>query len=153
MSCCPVDREKTCTWTHLFTPELETGTHTCTHQRSPMKPHVSKRVSRRQLGSEPASPFSGGMAPQVIGHSVHHLAEALSHIEQGIERRYLKPPLGKTVWTLKVWKSAAGQTGVSAGEEDSKKEQKMKKNKKRDEDRDSEGRAARLALAAARRGP
>lgn len=47
------------------------------------------------------TPCSGGMTPQVISRSVHHLAEALSHIQHGIERRFLKPPLGETLWALK----------------------------------------------------
>lgn len=97
-------------------------------------------VSRRRLGGEQVSPCSGGLSPQVISSSVHHLAEALSHIQQGIERRFLKPPLGETVWALKDLEEpgkVAGQTDVSTGEEDSKKEQK--KSKRKDEDRDSEG--------------
>lgn len=46
----------------------------------------------------------------------------------------------------------AGETNVSTGEEDSKKEQKMKKNKRKDEDRDSEGTTAMRPLAVAWRG-
>lgn len=57
---------------------------------------------RRQLRCEEVTPYSGNTTPQVISRSVHHLAEALSHIEQGIERRFLKPPLGETVRALKV---------------------------------------------------
>eukprot|EP00066_Takifugu_rubripes_P028873 XP_011618139.1 PREDICTED: bromodomain adjacent to zinc finger domain protein 1A [Takifugu rubripes] len=80
-------------------------------------PFLARAGDRRQLRCEEVTPCSGSTTPQVISRSVHHLAEALSHIEQGIERRFLKPPLG---------------------EEDSKKEQKMKKTKKKDEDRLSE---------------
>lgn len=116
-----------------------------------METHVSKHVSRRRLGSEQVTPCSGGVTPQVISRSVHHLAEALSHIQQGIERRFLQPPLGETHLGLErfgtAWKSVAGQTDVSTGEEDSKKEQKMKKNKKKDEDRESEGTPAMCGLA------
>ncbi|MEQ2186278.1 hypothetical protein GOODEAATRI_026985, partial [Goodea atripinnis] len=36
---------------------------------------------------------SGSETPQVISSSVRILAQALCHIEQGIERRFLKPPL------------------------------------------------------------
>lgn len=62
---------------------------------------------RRQLKCEEVTPCGGGgggggATPQVISHSVHHLAEALSRIEQGIERRFLKPPLGETVRPWKV---------------------------------------------------
>ncbi|XP_061898479.1 bromodomain adjacent to zinc finger domain protein 1A-like [Entelurus aequoreus] len=49
--------------------------------------------------------------------TVQSLAQALAHVERGIERRFLKPPLG---------------------EEDCKKEQKTKKSKKRDDDQASE---------------
>lgn len=97
------------------------------------------------------TPCSGGVTAQLISRSVHHLAEALSHIQQGIERRFLQPPLGETRLGLErfgtAWKSVAGQTEVSTGEEDSKKEQKMKKNKKKDEDRESEGTTATCGLA------
>lgn len=96
------------------------------------------------------TPCSGNTTPQVISRSVHHLAEALSHIEQGIERRFLKPPLGETAPGLEsfgtAWESVEGHgmmsSDMSAGEEDSKKEQKMKKTKKKEEDRLSEGRKA-----------
>uniref|UniRef100_H3CA71 Bromodomain adjacent to zinc finger domain, 1A n=1 Tax=Tetraodon nigroviridis TaxID=99883 RepID=H3CA71_TETNG len=73
-------------------------------QPQPVQPRAGDR-----LGSEQVTPCSGGPTPQV-NSQVHHLAEALSHIEQGIERRFLKPPLG---------------------EEDPKKEQKMRKSKKK----------------------
>ncbi|XP_026164186.1 bromodomain adjacent to zinc finger domain protein 1A isoform X1 [Mastacembelus armatus] len=60
---------------------------------------------------------SGSATPQVVSSSVRVLAQALAHIEQGIERRFLKAPLG---------------------DEDSKKDQKMKKNRKKDEDQASD---------------
>ncbi|KAM9354471.1 bromodomain adjacent to zinc finger domain protein 1A isoform 1-T2 [Pholidichthys leucotaenia] len=60
---------------------------------------------------------SGAGTPQAISNVVRALAQALGHIEQGIERRFLKSPLG---------------------DEESKKDQKMKKNKKKDEDQASE---------------
>lgn len=66
-----------------------------------METHVSQRVSRRRLGGEQVTPCSGGMTPQVTSRSVRHLTEALSHIEHGIERRFLKPPLGETLWASK----------------------------------------------------
>lgn len=55
-----------------------------------------KRVSRRRLAGEQVTPCGGGVTPQAISRSVHHLAEAVSHIQQGIERRFLQPPLGET---------------------------------------------------------
>ncbi len=33
--------------------------------------------------------------PQPVNNIVHYLAQALAHIEQGIERKFLKAPLGK----------------------------------------------------------
>ncbi|TMS01680.1 Bromodomain adjacent to zinc finger domain protein 1A [Larimichthys crocea] len=54
---------------------------------------------------------------KVVSSSVRVLAQALVHIEHGIERRFLKAPLG---------------------EEDSKKDQKTKKSKKKDEDQASD---------------
>ncbi|KAJ4919351.1 hypothetical protein JOQ06_000766 [Pogonophryne albipinna] len=69
---------------------------------------------------------SGGAEPMEVDSpahlrakdsSVRLLSQALSHIELGIERRFLKAPLG---------------------EEDFKKDQKTKKNKKKDEDQASE---------------
>ncbi|XP_012735154.2 bromodomain adjacent to zinc finger domain protein 1A isoform X1 [Fundulus heteroclitus] len=78
------------------------------------------RCSERlqELKCEPSScGASGSETPQVISSSVRVLALALSHIEQGIERRFLKPPLG---------------------DEDSKKDQKIKKNKKKDDDQASD---------------
>ncbi|KAL6106099.1 baz1a [Pungitius sinensis] len=59
----------------------------------------------------------GGATPQLVRSSVPILAQALAHIEQGIERRFIKAPLG---------------------DEDSKKDQKSKKNKKKDEDQASD---------------
>lgn len=95
------DRTRRCG--HSFPPQSwrQVHTHTCTHKRSAVKTHDSKCVSRRLLGGEQVTPCSGGVAPQVTSRSVHHLAGALSGIEHGIERRFLKPPLGETVWTLK----------------------------------------------------
>ncbi|XP_023208602.1 bromodomain adjacent to zinc finger domain protein 1A [Xiphophorus maculatus] len=85
----------------------------------------------QELKSEATGRTSGSETPQVISSSVRVLAQALGHIEQGIERRFLKPPLG---------------------DEDSKKDQKVKKNKKKDEDQASDdgssdgGRVGRTVL-------
>lgn len=49
---------------------------------------------------------SGSGTPQVVSSSVRILAQALAHIEQGIERRFLKAPLGESLcWPGKVWNS------------------------------------------------
>ncbi|XP_041710710.1 bromodomain adjacent to zinc finger domain protein 1A isoform X1 [Coregonus clupeaformis] len=56
--------------------------------------------------------------PQLVNNTVRYLAQALAHIQQGIERKFLKAPLG---------------------DDDSKKDQKAKKKeKKKDEDQHSE---------------
>uniref|UniRef100_A0A8C7VR01 Bromodomain adjacent to zinc finger domain protein 1A n=1 Tax=Oncorhynchus mykiss TaxID=8022 RepID=A0A8C7VR01_ONCMY len=55
--------------------------------------------------------------PQMVNNTVHYLAQALAHIQQGIERKFLKAPLG---------------------DEDSKRDQKAKKKEKKDEDQHSE---------------
>lgn len=60
---------------------------------------------------------SGTGTPQAVRSSIRILAQALGHIEQGIERRFLKAPLG---------------------DDDSKKDPKSKKNKKKDEDQASD---------------
>ncbi|KAM6968591.1 bromodomain adjacent to zinc finger domain protein 1A [Tautogolabrus adspersus] len=73
--------------------------------------HLRTRDRLQELKSEGGA--SGSGTPQVVSSVVQVLAQALVHIEQGIERRFLKAPLG---------------------EEDSKKDQKTKKNKKKDED-------------------
>lgn len=72
----------------------------------------------QELKADSVVSCSGSGTPQVVSSSVRILAQALAHIEQGIERRFLKAPLG---------------------EDDSKKEQKMKKNKKKDDDQASDG--------------
>ena len=33
--------------------------------------------------------------PQMVNNTVHYLAQALAHIQQGIERKFLKAPLGR----------------------------------------------------------
>ncbi|XP_074548137.1 bromodomain adjacent to zinc finger domain protein 1A [Halichoeres trimaculatus] len=73
--------------------------------------HLRARDRLQELKTE--SGASGSGTPQTISSTVRVLAQALIHIEQGIERRFLKAPLG---------------------EEDSKKDQKTKKTKKKDED-------------------
>lgn len=53
-------------------------------------------VRLQELKSEATGRTSGSETPQVISSSVRVLAQALGHIEQGIERRFLKPPLGES---------------------------------------------------------
>lgn len=38
--------------------------------------------------------------PQPVSNIVHYLAQALAQIEQGIERKFLKAPLGKICLAL-----------------------------------------------------
>ncbi|XP_030574550.1 bromodomain adjacent to zinc finger domain protein 1A isoform X2 [Archocentrus centrarchus] len=81
--------------------------------------HLRARDRLQELKSDSSGAYgsSGSGTPQVVSSSVRILAQALAHIEQGIERRFLKAPLV---------------------DEDSKKEQKMKKNKKKEEDQASD---------------
>uniref|UniRef100_A0A671YKS1 Bromodomain adjacent to zinc finger domain protein 1A n=1 Tax=Sparus aurata TaxID=8175 RepID=A0A671YKS1_SPAAU len=79
--------------------------------------HLRARDRLQELKADSVASCSGSGTPQVISSSVRILAQALANIEQGIERRFLKAPLG---------------------EDDSKKEQKTKKNKKKDDDQASD---------------
>ncbi|XP_022621867.1 bromodomain adjacent to zinc finger domain protein 1A [Seriola dumerili] len=81
--------------------------------------HLRARDRLQELRSDgvAACGTSGSGTPQVVSSSVRILAQALVHIEHGIERRFLKAPLG---------------------EEESKKDLKTKKNKKKDEDQASD---------------
>lgn len=57
---------------------------------------------------------SGSGTPQVVSSSVRILAQALVHIEQGIERRFLKAPLGESPSRPgKVWNMAWRPMGAS----------------------------------------
>lgn len=78
--------------------------------------HLRVRERLRELRGD-GSATSGSGTPQVVSSSIRVLAQALAHIEQGIERRFLKAPLG---------------------DDDFKKDQKLKKNKKKDEDQASD---------------
>ncbi|TKS87272.1 Zinc finger domain protein 1A [Collichthys lucidus] len=79
--------------------------------------HLKAKDRLQELRSDGMASCSGTGSPQVVSSSVRVLAQALVHIEHGIERRFLKAPLG---------------------EEDSKKDQKTKKSKKKDEDQASD---------------
>uniref|UniRef100_A0A673ASJ5 Bromodomain adjacent to zinc finger domain protein 1A n=1 Tax=Sphaeramia orbicularis TaxID=375764 RepID=A0A673ASJ5_9TELE len=78
--------------------------------------HLRTRDRVQELKADVVA-CSGSGTPQVVSGSVRSLALALTHIEQGIERRFLKAPLG---------------------DDDSKKDQRTKKNKKKDEDQASD---------------
>ncbi|XP_069049136.1 bromodomain adjacent to zinc finger domain protein 1A [Lepisosteus oculatus] len=82
---------------------------------------VSSKDRLLELKTEGQSAAStSASTPQPVNNTVHYLALALSQIEQGIERKFLKPPLG---------------------DEELKKEQKGKKKeekKKKDDDQSSE---------------
>lgn len=43
----------------------------------------------------PSAASTSASTPQPVNNVVHYLASALLQIEQGIERRFLKAPLGK----------------------------------------------------------
>ncbi|XP_062863386.1 bromodomain adjacent to zinc finger domain protein 1A isoform X2 [Trichomycterus rosablanca] len=79
--------------------------------------HIKDRFQELKNESQSATSTSAG-TPQPISNNVHYLALALTQIEQGIERKFLKAPLG---------------------DEDSKKDQKARrKDKKKDDDQSSE---------------
>ncbi|XP_039529838.1 bromodomain adjacent to zinc finger domain protein 1A isoform X3 [Pimephales promelas] len=81
--------------------------------------HVRVKDRLHELKAEGQSVTSTSVStPQPVSNIVHYLAQALAQIEQGIERKFLKAPLG---------------------DEDAKKDQKVKKkDKKKDDDQSSE---------------
>ncbi|XP_026086004.1 bromodomain adjacent to zinc finger domain protein 1A-like isoform X2 [Carassius auratus] len=81
--------------------------------------HVKVKDRLQELKAEGQSATSTAVStPQPVNNIVHYLAYALAQIEQGIERKFLKAPLG---------------------DEDTKKDQKLKKkDKKKDDDQSSE---------------
>ncbi|KTG44960.1 hypothetical protein cypCar_00016621 [Cyprinus carpio] len=81
--------------------------------------HVRVKDRLQELKAEGQSATSTTVStPQPVSNIVHYLAHALAQIEQGIERKFLKAPLG---------------------DEDTKKDQKLKKkDKKKDDDQSSE---------------
>lgn len=50
----------------------------------------------QELKCDSVAACSGSGTPQVVSSSIRILAQALGHIEQGIERRFLKAPLGES---------------------------------------------------------
>uniref|UniRef100_A0A9J7XU80 Bromodomain adjacent to zinc finger domain protein 1A n=1 Tax=Cyprinus carpio carpio TaxID=630221 RepID=A0A9J7XU80_CYPCA len=81
--------------------------------------HVRVKDRLQELKAEGQSATSTAVStPQPVNNIVHFLAQALAQIEQGIERKFLKAPLG---------------------DDDAKKDQKLKKkDKKKDDDQSSE---------------
>uniref|UniRef100_A0A672S9X0 Bromodomain adjacent to zinc finger domain protein 1A n=1 Tax=Sinocyclocheilus grahami TaxID=75366 RepID=A0A672S9X0_SINGR len=81
--------------------------------------HVRVKDRLQELKAEGQSAMSSTVCtPQPVNNIVHFLAQALAQIEQGIERKFLKAPLG---------------------DDDAKKDQKLKKkDKKKDDDQSSE---------------
>ncbi|XP_060735647.1 bromodomain adjacent to zinc finger domain protein 1A isoform X2 [Tachysurus vachellii] len=79
--------------------------------------HVRVKDRLQELKSESQSASStNASTPQPVNNNVHYLAWALAQIEQGIERKFLKAPLG---------------------DEESKKDQKTKKKEKKKDDEQS----------------
>ncbi|RXN19266.1 bromodomain adjacent to zinc finger domain 1A isoform X1 [Labeo rohita] len=81
--------------------------------------HIRVKDRLQELKAESQSATSTTVStPQPVNNIVHCLAQALAQIEQGIERKFLKAPLG---------------------DDDAKKDQKLKKkDKKKDDDQSSE---------------
>ncbi|XP_017331444.1 bromodomain adjacent to zinc finger domain protein 1A isoform X2 [Ictalurus punctatus] len=81
--------------------------------------HIRVKDRLQELKSESQSAAStSASTPQPVNNNVHYLARALVQIEQGIERKFLKAPLG---------------------DDEGKKDQKTKKKeKKKDDDQSSE---------------
>uniref|UniRef100_A0A669AVI4 Bromodomain adjacent to zinc finger domain protein 1A n=1 Tax=Oreochromis niloticus TaxID=8128 RepID=A0A669AVI4_ORENI len=59
--------------------------------------HLRARDRLQEVKSDSSAAYgsSGSGTPQVVSSSVRILAQALAHIEQGIDRRFLKAPLGE----------------------------------------------------------
>lgn len=67
------------------------------------------RLQDLKSDSVAACGTSGSGTPQVVSSAVRILAQALADIEQGIERRFLKGPLGESVSRPgKVWNFLKG---------------------------------------------
>ncbi|CDQ62703.1 unnamed protein product [Oncorhynchus mykiss] len=49
----------------------------------------------QELKGESMTAASSPSTPQLVNNTVHYLAQALAHIQQGIERKFLKAPLGR----------------------------------------------------------
>lgn len=66
--------------------------------------HTCVRLQELKSDSVASCGTSGSGTPQVVSSAVRILAQALTHIEQGIERRFLKGPLGEFLSRPgKVW--------------------------------------------------
>lgn len=58
--------------------------------------HFSSRLVGLKTEA-PSAASTSTSTPQPVSNVVHYLASALLQIEQGIERRFLKAPLGKSL--------------------------------------------------------
>uniref|UniRef100_A0A8B9I1M9 Bromodomain adjacent to zinc finger domain protein 1A n=1 Tax=Astyanax mexicanus TaxID=7994 RepID=A0A8B9I1M9_ASTMX len=98
----------------------ENGVHSSEEEAMEIdESHIRVKDRLQELRSENQSAGStSASTPQPVSSNLRYLAQALAQIEQGIERRFLKAPLG---------------------DEDNKKDQKSKKKeKKKDDDQSSE---------------
>uniref|UniRef100_A0A8C8EZY8 Bromodomain adjacent to zinc finger domain protein 1A n=1 Tax=Oncorhynchus tshawytscha TaxID=74940 RepID=A0A8C8EZY8_ONCTS len=80
----------------LLTPELKengvTKRENCDVEN--MEIHYLKKDRLQELKGESMSTTSTSPnTPQMVNNTVHYLAQALAHIQQGIERKFLKAPL------------------------------------------------------------
>uniref|UniRef100_A0A3Q2W9A4 Bromodomain adjacent to zinc finger domain protein 1A n=1 Tax=Haplochromis burtoni TaxID=8153 RepID=A0A3Q2W9A4_HAPBU len=64
--------------------------------------HLRARDRLQEVKSDSSAAYgsSGSGTPQVVSNSVRILAQALTNIEQGIERRFLKAPLGEFLYMI-----------------------------------------------------
>lgn len=65
--------------------------------------HAFKNFFNRLIGlkyESPSTVSTNTSTPQSVNNMVHYLASALLQIQQGIERRFLKAPLGKCLSPL-----------------------------------------------------
>ena len=61
------------------------------------------RLQELKSDSVAACGTSGSGTPQVVSSSIRILAQVLAHVEQGIERRFLKSPLGESLHIWRMW--------------------------------------------------
>uniref|UniRef100_A0A4W5MWB1 Bromodomain adjacent to zinc finger domain protein 1A n=1 Tax=Hucho hucho TaxID=62062 RepID=A0A4W5MWB1_9TELE len=56
--------------------------------------HLKKDGVQELKGESMSAASTSPSTPQLVNNTVHYLAQALAHIQQGIERKFLKAPLG-----------------------------------------------------------
>ncbi|KAL0968967.1 hypothetical protein UPYG_G00220600 [Umbra pygmaea] len=99
----------------LLNPELKDNSDL---DHMEINDNVKKERLQELRGESISVASTSPSTPQMVNNTVHYLAQALAHIQQGIERKFLKAPLG---------------------DEETKKDQKAKKkDKKKDDDQYSE---------------